>query len=234
MAQIKVILRDHTGAKQIPVELPDDVPMGQLIPALVPKLGLPSSRYLYPEFAGEKLRMPVYALSHHKIERLLGDTDDDTLASIGIQEGDTLTLIPGNLLWERSVEEAMTFVSGKTFRETAVAIALQVGEEVTAMVVPKNLPIDGLFEFIGIELGFHPDRRARPGNVDAYLSDAYLLQNETTSTAIDTHSDATVGEVICTGDWVSVRPRLPDQPSSAEDVDRGLLDRIKIHAGDEE
>ena len=44
MASVKVIIYDPTGSKKTPVELPGDVPMRRLIPALVSKMGLPTSQ----------------------------------------------------------------------------------------------------------------------------------------------------------------------------------------------
>ena len=41
MASIKVIIYDPTGSKKTPVELPNDVPMRRLIPALVSKWDYP-------------------------------------------------------------------------------------------------------------------------------------------------------------------------------------------------
>ena len=44
MAQMKVVIQDHTGSKKTHVELPDDVPMLRRIPALVTKMSLPTTQ----------------------------------------------------------------------------------------------------------------------------------------------------------------------------------------------
>jgi len=66
-----------------PVELPDDVPMRRLIPALVTKMSLPTLQ------AGNAI---VYKLDHKSSGRRLGD--DDTLVSAGVRQDDILTLLP--------------------------------------------------------------------------------------------------------------------------------------------
>ena len=83
MANIKVYILDHTGAKRTPVELPDDVAMRRLIPALVTKMNLPTSQ------GGNPI---VYKLDHKKSGKRLGD--DDTLQSAGVEPEDVLRLLP--------------------------------------------------------------------------------------------------------------------------------------------
>lgn len=83
MAQIKVIVQDHTGAKKTPVELPDDVPMRRLIPALVTKMSLPTTQ------GGQPL---TYALDHKRTGKRL--RDEDTLQDGGVQPDDVLQLLP--------------------------------------------------------------------------------------------------------------------------------------------
>ena len=83
MAQLRVVIVDQTGAKKTPVELPDDVEMRRLIPALVAKMGLPTSQ------AGQPL---PYALDHRRSGKRLHD--EDTLASAGVQPNDELLLLP--------------------------------------------------------------------------------------------------------------------------------------------
>jgi hypothetical protein len=83
MAQIKVIIKDITGSKKTPVELPDDVQLRRLVPALVTKMSLPTSQ------GGAPL---VYGLDHQRSGKRL--RDEDTLSSAGVQADDILTLIP--------------------------------------------------------------------------------------------------------------------------------------------
>lgn len=83
MAAIKVIIIDPTGSKKVPVELPDDVPMKRLIPALVTKMSLPTTQ------GGQPLK---YELDHKRSGKRLGD--EDTLQAAGVQPEDTLILLP--------------------------------------------------------------------------------------------------------------------------------------------
>lgn len=83
MAQLKVIVVDATGAKKTPVELPDDVPMKRLIPALVTKMSLPTTQ------AGTPL---VYKLDHKKSGKRLGD--EDTLRGAAVEAEDIMRLLP--------------------------------------------------------------------------------------------------------------------------------------------
>ena len=83
MASTKVIIYDPTGSKKTPVELPDDVPMRRLIPALVSKMGLPTSQGANPI---------TYRLDHRSSGKRLGD--DESLGDAGVKEDDILSLFP--------------------------------------------------------------------------------------------------------------------------------------------
>ena len=83
MASIKVIIYDQTGSKKTPVELPGDVPMRRLIPALVSKMNLPSHQ------GGNPI---TYRLDHRDSGRRL--SDDDTLVDVGVKEDDILSMLP--------------------------------------------------------------------------------------------------------------------------------------------
>lgn len=83
MAQLRVLIRDQAGSKKTPAELPDDVPMRRLIPALVTRMTLPTSQ------VGQLL---VYKLDHSTSGKRLGD--ENTLASAGVHADDILTLLP--------------------------------------------------------------------------------------------------------------------------------------------
>jgi len=83
MASVKVIIYDPTGSKKTPVELPADVPMRRLIPALVSKMGLPTNQ------GGNPI---TYRLDHRDSGRRLGD--DDTLSGATVKEDDILSLFP--------------------------------------------------------------------------------------------------------------------------------------------
>jgi hypothetical protein len=83
MAQIRVAILDPTGGKKTIVELPDDVPMNQLIPALV------SSMNLTVQQGGNPIS---YRLDNPETgERL---ADDVTLAEAGVASGAVLSLFP--------------------------------------------------------------------------------------------------------------------------------------------
>ncbi len=83
MGSIKVIIYDPTGSKKTPVELPDDVPMRRLIPALVSKMGLPTTQGANPI---------TYRLDHRESGKRLGE--GDSLNSAGVKEEDILSLFP--------------------------------------------------------------------------------------------------------------------------------------------
>ena len=83
MASIKVIIYDPTGSKKTPVELPADVPMQRLIPALVSKMGLPTSQGANPI---------TYRLDHRDSGKRLSDSM--SLADAGVKHDDILSLFP--------------------------------------------------------------------------------------------------------------------------------------------
>ncbi len=83
MASVKVIIYDPTGSKKTPVELPGNVPMRRLIPALVSKMGLPTSQ------GGNPI---TYRLDHRDSGKRLGD--DTSLDDAGVKDDDILSLFP--------------------------------------------------------------------------------------------------------------------------------------------
>ena len=75
MASVKVIIYDPTGSKKTPVELPNDVPMRRLIPALVSKMGLPTTQGANPI---------TYRLDHRDSGKRL--SEDESLLDAGVGE----------------------------------------------------------------------------------------------------------------------------------------------------
>ena len=86
MASIKTIIYDPTGSKKTPVELPDDVPMRRLIPALVSKMGLPTSQGANPI---------TYRLDHRSSGKRLSEDEFFSYALHFEDHGDNLA--PGRL-----------------------------------------------------------------------------------------------------------------------------------------
>jgi hypothetical protein len=83
MARVRVALLDHLRGTKTQVEIPDDVPMNRLVPALVRRLGLPT----------EQNGQPVtYRLDNRESGERIGD--EQTLAEAGVQEQAVLTLLP--------------------------------------------------------------------------------------------------------------------------------------------
>ena len=83
MSQVKVIIYDPTGSKKTPVELPNDVPMRRLIPALVTKMGLPTNQGANPI---------TYRLDHRASGKRI--SEDESLGDAGVNEDDILSLFP--------------------------------------------------------------------------------------------------------------------------------------------
>ena len=78
MSSLRVIIRDQTGARRQAAELPADVPMRRLVPALVSKMGLPSNVTYTLD----------YPAGGHRL------TDDDTLMSAKVIQDEELVLLP--------------------------------------------------------------------------------------------------------------------------------------------
>lgn len=83
MANVKVIIYDPTGSKKTPVELPSEVEMRRLIPALVTKMGLPTSQGANPI---------TYRIDHRASGKRL--SDDESLSEAGVKTDDILSLFP--------------------------------------------------------------------------------------------------------------------------------------------
>ena len=81
MASIKVIIYDPTGSKKTPVELPNDVPMRRLIPALISKMGLPTNQGANPI---------TYRLDHRSSGKRL--SEDESLSDAGGAEDDRILI----------------------------------------------------------------------------------------------------------------------------------------------
>ena len=83
MNRIQIALMDHLRGTKTQVEVPNDVPMNRLIPALVRRLGLPT----------EQDGQPVtYRLDNRDTGQRIGD--EETLAQAGVQAQTVLTLLP--------------------------------------------------------------------------------------------------------------------------------------------
>jgi hypothetical protein len=109
MAQLKVYIRDHTGTKVTPVELPDDIPMKRLLPALVTKMGLPTLQ------GGTPI---VYKLDHRPTGKRL--RDDDTMASAGVQAEDELILLPEVTVGGYFPIESIPGINPQTVKDVAL------------------------------------------------------------------------------------------------------------------
>jgi alpha-glucoside transport system substrate-binding protein len=95
MAKLRVTIIDEVRDRRLKVDLPDDAAMEKLLPALAKKLGLPPADY---------------RLTHEATGRALGG--DQTLASFGVGEGETLRLAAAReeapvVLWPAAEEEAV-------------------------------------------------------------------------------------------------------------------------------
>lgn len=83
MAPVRVVIQDHTHSKKTTVELPDDVTMQRLLPALAARMGLPAHQ------GGNPI---VYRLDQRSTGRRLDD--EETLRTAGVQSDELLTLLP--------------------------------------------------------------------------------------------------------------------------------------------
>ncbi len=83
MARARVTILDHVRGTKTQVEVPDNVPMNRLIPALVSRLGLPNAQEGQPV---------TYRLDNRDSGQRIGD--EQTLADAGVQEGAVLALYP--------------------------------------------------------------------------------------------------------------------------------------------
>ena len=83
MGQVRIVIQDHIGGKKTTVEVPDDVPMERLLPALARRMQLPL------DVDGNEVS---YRLDHPETGLRL--TSEVTLASSGIQNEDILTILP--------------------------------------------------------------------------------------------------------------------------------------------
>lgn len=83
MAQIKVIIKDQTLARSVDVELPDNVPMNRLVPALVTRMNLPALQNGNPI---------GYAFDHKRTGKRL--RPEDTLQGAGVAANDELIILP--------------------------------------------------------------------------------------------------------------------------------------------
>lgn len=82
MPQMTVIITDQATAKSLTANLPDDAPLGHLLPALVTKMGLATEQF------GEPTK---YLLIHKTTGKQL--RDDDTLSIASVAPSDTLILM---------------------------------------------------------------------------------------------------------------------------------------------
>lgn len=84
MAAIRLVIVDPTGSKRTDVEVPDDVPMRRLMPALVTKMSLPTS-----DEDGNIIRYKL-----HRNKTGIGLCDNDTITGSGAEADELFTLVP--------------------------------------------------------------------------------------------------------------------------------------------
>lgn len=84
MSSVSVIVTDATGGRRDEVEMPSDQPIIRVIAALVQSLGLP--------LVGPDGQPMSYRFHHTQTQAQL--RDDGTLAAAGVNDGDTLRLVP--------------------------------------------------------------------------------------------------------------------------------------------
>lgn len=83
MATVRIVISDHTRSKKTTVELPDDVSMRRLLPALATRMQLPLQQ------AGNPI---IYRLDNRRTGQRLDD--EDTLRSVDVAADDEFTLLP--------------------------------------------------------------------------------------------------------------------------------------------
>jgi hypothetical protein len=83
MTRVRVTLVDHVRGTKTQVEVPDNVPMNRLIPALTSRLGLPTDQEGQPV---------TYRLDNRDTGERVGD--EQTLAEAGVLDGAILALFP--------------------------------------------------------------------------------------------------------------------------------------------
>jgi len=216
MGQIKVIIQGVTGA-QTPAELPDDVPIKKLIPALLTKLNWPKSLPLYLwELDSTSPDIPIrYVLDHRQSGQRL--QDEDTLTRVGVNTGDTLVLLPSVGHREFApvpIEHHIILVSGRRFSEAVIVVALRAKETTTALIIPKRLPLMELEWYISAEIASSRKRHFHLG-----FDRPWLIYNETANMIIDDIPNLTVGDVISSGDLLRIiypqdnKPTEESQPT---------------------
>ena len=83
MARVRIALMDHLRGTKTQVDVPDNIPMNRLIPALVTQMGLPADQNGQPV---------TYRLDNRATGERIGD--NQTLAEAGIQDDGVLALFP--------------------------------------------------------------------------------------------------------------------------------------------
>ncbi len=83
MARVQIALVDHLRGTKTQVQVPNDVPMNRLVPALVSRLGLPTDQDGQPV---------TYRLDNRETGQRIGE--EQTLAEAGVQDGTILALFP--------------------------------------------------------------------------------------------------------------------------------------------
>ncbi|HUW12460.1 MAG TPA: hypothetical protein VM537_22225 [Anaerolineae bacterium] len=133
---IKVIAQDSTGRKRSTIELPADIPIDLLIPAMVARLDLPLAMKGWPV---------MYELDNKRTgERVEAG---HTLASAGIRSEDKLTLAP--LVRVPDQLEDVRLVYGRSvFRDVAMIVTVALGERLIALAVPRQGTIADLVEYL--------------------------------------------------------------------------------------
>ncbi len=106
MTRVRVVLVDHLRGTKTQVEVPDNVSMSRLVPALVSRLGLPTDQ------DGATV---TYRLDNRDTGERIGE--EQTLAEAGVQDGTILALAPElpehiqRLLGDEEISKSMAVVN---------------------------------------------------------------------------------------------------------------------------
>lgn len=183
MGTIRVILMDHTGARKVEGELPDDRPVSELIPTIVNQLG----------YSGAEHAAMRWVIQHKESGRRLGE--HQTLAECEIKPNEHLLALPEIATFEPI--EGM-ILKDAPFSQVALIITVVVNDAPLALAVPKQGTIKDLMGYLRARLRSLSPPIDVPASCSLYLKriDDFLAWDASTADAVRNQDVIEIREVL--------------------------------------
>lgn len=183
MGTIRVTLADHTGARKIESELPDDRPVSELIPTIVNQLG----------YSGAEHAEMRWVIQHRESGRRLDERQ--TLAECEIRPNEHLLALPEVAPFEPIEGQILKDAS---FSQVALIVTVVVKDAPIALAVPKQGTIKDLLSYLRSRLRLLSPPIDVPASCSLYLKriDDFMSWDALTENTLQNQDVVEIREIL--------------------------------------